>query len=65
MLSPVELSEQHLVVSGQTSEKPDCRHIWLSRFKNAKMIGVYFSSPHSNLLIQISEQGLNFGGCKF
>jgi hypothetical protein len=61
----VELSEKRLVVLGETSEKADCRHVWLSRFRNAKMIGVYFSSRHSNLLIPISEQGFHFDGCKF
>jgi hypothetical protein len=43
----------------------DCRQMWLSRFKNAKMIGVYFSSGHSNPLMRISEQSLDSAGCKF
>jgi hypothetical protein len=38
----VELSEKRLVVYGETGEKVDFRHVWLSRFTNAKMIGVYF-----------------------
>jgi hypothetical protein len=65
ILSPVELSEGRLVVYGETSEKVDFRYLWLSRFKNAKMIVVYFSCHDSNLLIRISEQGLDFAGCKF
>jgi hypothetical protein len=39
--------------------------MWLSRFKNAKMIVVCLSSPASNLLIGISEERLNFPECKF
>jgi hypothetical protein len=30
----VELSEKCLVMSGETSEKVDCWHVRLSRFKN-------------------------------
>jgi hypothetical protein len=65
MLSPVELPEGRLVVYGETSQKANFPHVWLSRFKNAKMLRVCFSSRHSTLLIRISEQGLNFAGLKF
>jgi hypothetical protein len=60
ILSPVELSERRLAVSGETSEKANFRHVWLSRFKNAKINGVSLSSLPSNLFIWISEEDLNF-----
>jgi triacylglycerol esterase/lipase EstA (alpha/beta hydrolase family) len=34
----VELSERRLVVDGETSEKADFRQVWMSRFRNAKMM---------------------------
>jgi hypothetical protein len=52
----VELSESRLVVSGENIEKADLRHVWMSQFKNAKMIEVCFSPPSSNLLIRTSER---------